>query len=119
MSGIYFPTVLQRLGIADAMRGKTVIPQTPTPIGEVVARGDAELGVQQISELMPVAGIDIVGPLPEELQRVTVFSAGLMATAKEALAVDKHKLPFLIVRGRMGGSAMTAAAVNALARAGI
>src|SRR6185295_7057925 len=83
MSGIYFPTVLERLGIADAMKDKMVIPQTPTPIGEVVARGDAELGVQQISELMPVAGVEIIGPLPQELQRVTVFSAGVMSAARE------------------------------------
>lgn len=84
MSGLYFPTVLERLGIAEAMRGRIVIPQVPTPIGEVVARGEAELGVQQISELMPVAGIEIVGPLPPELQRVTTFSAGLMTAARDA-----------------------------------
>jgi molybdate transport system substrate-binding protein len=84
MSGIYFPTVLERLGIADAMKGKMVIPQVPTPIGDVVAGGDAELGVQQISELMPVAGVEIVGPLPASLQRVTIFSAGLMAAATDA-----------------------------------
>jgi molybdate transport system substrate-binding protein len=106
MSGIYFPTVLQRLGIADAMKGKMVIPQTPTPIGEVIARGDAEMGVQQISELMPVAGVDIVGPLPKELQRVTVFSAGLMSAAKEADAaralakfVAERSPPLLAAKG--------------------
>jgi molybdate transport system substrate-binding protein len=49
----------------------------------VVAHGDAEIGFQQISELKPVAGIDIVGPLPDELQRVTVFSAGIAGVSKE------------------------------------
>ena len=97
MSGLYFPTVLQRLRIADAMKGKMVIPQTPTPIGEVVARGDAELGVQQISELMPVAGVDIVGPLPKELQRVTVFSAGVMLAAGE-LDAAKALVKFIAER---------------------
>jgi molybdate transport system substrate-binding protein len=89
MSGLYFPTVLQRLGIADAMKGKMVIPQTPTPIGEVVARGDAELGIQQISELMPVAGIDIVGPLPGDLQKISVFSAGVFVAAKHPAEAAK------------------------------
>jgi len=83
MSGLYFPTVLQRLGLVEAMRGKIVIPVVPTPIGEVVAKGDAELGVQQISELLPVAGVEIVGPLPSSLQKVTTFSSGVMAKAKE------------------------------------
>jgi molybdate transport system substrate-binding protein len=83
MSGIYFPTVLERLGIIDAMRAKIVIPEPGTPVGEVIARGEAELGVQQISELLPVAEIEIVGPLPDELQKITVFSAGILSAAKE------------------------------------
>jgi molybdate transport system substrate-binding protein len=83
MSGIYFPTVLARLGIAEAMKSKIVIPEPGTPVGDVVAKGDAEIGVQQISELLPVAGVEIVGPLPGELQKITVFSAGVLAAAKE------------------------------------
>jgi molybdate transport system substrate-binding protein len=83
LSGIYFPTVLARLGIADAMKSKIVMPEPGNPVGEVVAKGDAELGVQQISELLPVAGVDIVGPLPAELQKITTFSAGLLAGAKD------------------------------------
>jgi molybdate transport system substrate-binding protein len=83
LSGIYFPTVLARLGIADAMKSKIVVPEPGNPVGEVVAKGDAEIGVQQISELLPVAGIDIVGPLPAELQKITTFSAGLMKGAKD------------------------------------
>jgi molybdate transport system substrate-binding protein len=86
MSGIYFPTVLARLGIADEMRSKIVMPDPGTPVGEVVAAGGAEIGVQQISELLPVAGIEIVGPLPASLQRITIFTAGVMATAREAEA---------------------------------
>jgi molybdate transport system substrate-binding protein len=83
MSGIYFPTVLARLGIADAMKAKIVIPDPGTPIGEVVAKGEAEIGIQQISELLPVAGIEIVGPLPAALQKITTFSAGVLTAAKE------------------------------------
>ena len=86
ISGVYFPTVLARLGIADAIR--IVIPPPGTPVGEVVARGDAEIGVQQISELLPVAGIAIVGPLPAELQKLTVFSAGLFVGAPEPEAAN-------------------------------
>ena len=82
MSGIYFPTVLVRLGIADVMKAKIVIPDPGTPIGEVVAKGDAEIGIQQISELLPVAGIEIVGPLPAALQKITTFSAGVLTAAK-------------------------------------
>lgn len=83
MSGIYFPTVLARLGIAEETKPKIVMPDPGTPVGELVANGDAEIGVQQISELLPVAGIEIVGPLPEPLQKITTFTAGVLAAAKE------------------------------------
>jgi molybdate transport system substrate-binding protein len=83
LSGIYFPTVLTRLGIADQMTSKIVIPDPGTPVGEVVAKGDAEIGIQQISELLPVPGIEIVGPLPEPLQKITIFSGGVLTAANE------------------------------------
>jgi len=83
LSGLYFLTVLARLGIADAMQSKIVIPDPGTAVGEVVAKGDAEIGIQQISELLPVAGIEIVGPLPEPLQKITTFSGGVLRAAKE------------------------------------
>jgi len=82
-SGVYVSTELfSRLGIADEMKGKAkMIPATP--VGEIVAQGGAEIGFQQISELMPVKGIDIVGPLPAEVQKITIFSAGISTTSKE------------------------------------
>jgi len=83
LSGLYFPTVLARLGIADAIQSKIVIPDPGTPVGELVAKGDAEIGIQQISELLPVAGIEIIGPLPEPLQKITTFSGGVLSAAKE------------------------------------
>jgi molybdate transport system substrate-binding protein len=52
-------------------------------VGEVVARGEAEIGFQQISELKPISGIEIVGPLPAEVQKITVYAAGLAAAAPE------------------------------------
>jgi molybdate transport system substrate-binding protein len=82
-SGVYVSTeMFQKLGIADAMKDKAKkIPATP--VGEIVARGEADLGLQQIAELRPVSGIDIVGPLPPELQKITVFSAGIATVSKE------------------------------------
>jgi molybdate transport system substrate-binding protein len=97
MSGIYFPTVLGRLGITDEMKPKIVTPDSGTPIGEVVAKGDAEIGIQQISELLPVEGIEIVGPLPDALQKITTFSAGVLAAAKEPDAA-KALLEFVASR---------------------
>ena len=74
--------MFQRLGVADEMKDKArKIPAEP--VAGVVARGDAEIGFQQIPELLPVPGVDLVGPLPPELQTVTVFSAGIATISKE------------------------------------
>ena len=93
-SGVYISTeMFEKLGIADAMKDKAKkIPATP--VAEIVAKGEAEIGFQQISELKPVAGIDIVGPLPDSLQKVTVFSAGIATVSKEPEA-GKALIQFL------------------------
>jgi len=82
-SGTYFSNeMVQRLGIAEQ-----VLPKSrrilSVRVGSVVARGEAELGLQQISELLPIPGIELLGPMPAELQRVTVFSAGIVTGARE------------------------------------
>lgn len=83
-SGVYVSTqMFQRLGIADQMLAKSKKIEGER-VAAVVARGDAEIGFQQISELLPVPGADFVGPLPAELQKVTVFSAGIAVGAKHA-----------------------------------
>src|SRR5262245_44666290 len=82
-SGTYLSTELfPRLGIADEMSAKSrrIVSER---VGTVVARGDAEIGFQQISELLPIAGIDYVGPLPDAVQRVSIFAAGIAAGAKQ------------------------------------
>src|SRR5258708_818652 len=92
--GLYVaPETSRHRGIADKKKDKhEKIPATP--VGEIVAHGDAEIGLQQISELKPVAGIDIVGPLPDELQKITVFSAGIATVSKEPEA-GKALIKFL------------------------
>lgn len=81
-SGVYISTELyQRLGITDQVAGKSKKIEGER-VAAVVARGEAEIGFQQISELLPVPGADYVGPLPAEVQKVTVFSAGIAVGAK-------------------------------------
>ncbi|HEY4251642.1 MAG TPA: substrate-binding domain-containing protein [Roseomonas sp.] len=76
-SGIFFAGLIERLGIADAVNAKaTIIPQGFT--AAVVAKGEAVLAVQQLSELMAVDGVDIVGPLPDAVQEKLVFTGAVM-----------------------------------------
>src|SRR6201987_3337900 len=92
--GVYVSTeMFKKLGIEEEMKGKArKIPATP--VGEIVAKGQPELGFKQISELKPVAGIDIVGPLPADLQKITIFSAGIATGSKEPEA-GKALIKFL------------------------
>ena len=87
-SGPHVIKVLERLGIADEMKPKTVFPKTAggAAVGALVASGEAEIGLQQIQELIPVPGIEIIGPLPGDLQNTLVFAAAVMAGTKEAEA---------------------------------
>jgi molybdate transport system substrate-binding protein len=77
-SGIHFASVLQKLGIADAVKPKTTLVPGGYP-AELVAKGEVELVAHQISEIVPVKGVTLVGPLPKDLQKVTIYSAGLAA----------------------------------------
>ncbi|MGA7432111.1 MAG: substrate-binding domain-containing protein [Xanthobacteraceae bacterium] len=94
-SGVYISTeMLARLGIAEQVKGKsTMVPAEP--VARVVARGDAEFGFQPLSALRPVPGIEIVGPIPPEVQRPTTYSAGIASAAKEPAAA-KALIAFLV-----------------------
>ena len=87
ISGAYMPELFGKLGIADRIAPKSVLPSDGS-VGEALARGEAELALQQISELLPVSGVEVVGPLPDAVQRVTVFSAGTFASTAEKHAVN-------------------------------
>ena len=92
-SGIYMLSVFEKLGIADKVKGK--LKQTPSGVfvGTLIATGETEVGFQQISELLHFDGIDYVGPLPGDLQRMTMFSTGIHTGAKQgdaARALVKH-----------------------------
>jgi len=84
-SGLHFISVCERLGIAGEVKAKGRT-QPGGATGDLVARGEAEIAIQQISELLPVEGIDLVGPLPPELQLITRFSAGAGTSAADAAA---------------------------------
>lgn len=87
-SGVYLFTELwPKLGIIDAIKGKAEKIEADS-VGELVAAGKFEIGFQQISELVPVKGIDIIGPLPAGAQRITVFAAGIPVTSKHPKAAE-------------------------------
>jgi molybdate transport system substrate-binding protein len=81
-SGVYVADLFERKGIAEAIKSKVKVV-TGVPAGEFVARGESEIAFQQICELLPVAGIELVGPLPPEVQKITVFGSAIHAQAQE------------------------------------
>jgi molybdate transport system substrate-binding protein len=84
--GIHFIKVRDRLGITNEMKSKTVFPKTPGTEGVLVANGEVEIGVTLFQNLISVAGIEIVGPLPSDLQYANIYAAAIMAGAKDAEA---------------------------------
>jgi len=76
-SGLHIAHLIAKWGLTDQLKAKIVPPVPNVPIGEIVARGDAEIGFQQVSELLPVKGIDYLGPLPADINEITVFSAAV------------------------------------------
>lgn len=99
--------IFQRMGIADEIKGK--LRQTPSGVfvGTLLASGEAEIGFQQVSELLHFVGIDYVGPLPPDIQQYTTFSSGIQSGAKEAAAARAWimfiKAPAAAAAFRKGG----------------
>ena len=91
-SGIYFAGLLERLGLAEAMRPKT--KYGTSNVGQMVADGEAELGVQLINELLPIRGVEIVGPLPAEVQSYVTLTACVGTQASEP-AIAEEFIRFL------------------------
>jgi molybdate transport system substrate-binding protein len=76
-SGVYLEKLFERWGILADIRGRIVVPPPGVPVGSLVAAGKVELGFQQLSELMTLPGIEVIGPLPPEIQTITTFSGGV------------------------------------------
>lgn len=87
-SGIYFASLLQRIGVAERMKGKIVPAASGAEVGQLVASGKAQLGVILVNELMAAPGVELLGPLPPELQNYTVFHAGVRAGSKNPSAAN-------------------------------
>jgi molybdate transport system substrate-binding protein len=97
-SANYLVEVLDRFGMTDALKPKTKLigatPGSVVVVCDAVANGEAEIGIQQISEILGVAGVELVGPLPSEVQHLTVFSAAVGAHARDA-AVASDLIAFM------------------------
>jgi molybdate transport system substrate-binding protein len=93
-SGVYFASVLERIGIADQMKPKVVPAATGAEVGKLLASGKVELGVILVNELMASPGVEVLGPLPDELQKYTVFHAAIADGSKNAKAA-KALIQFL------------------------
>ena len=93
-SGVFFAKTLERMGIADQVKGKTHFPPPSGNSANLVVSGEAELAIQQEPEVMSVTGVDIVGPPPGDLNNITLYSVGVSRQAKERNAV-KALIKFL------------------------
>jgi molybdate transport system substrate-binding protein len=82
-SGVYLNGLFERMGVLAELKPKLRIAPPGANVGEVVAKGEAELGFQQVSELIHFPGIAFLGPLPAEIQKMTIFSGGVPATSRE------------------------------------
>lgn len=80
-SGFYIAELFKKMGISDQIKDKVKQPASGVQVGELLARGEADLGFQQVSELLHVKGIDYLGPLPADIQNITVYSAALHPAA--------------------------------------
>ncbi len=86
-SGVHLQKLFERWGIAAEIAPRIVLAPPGVPVGSLVARGEVDLGFQQLSELMSLTGIDVIGGLPGDTQFITTFSAGVCATSTQAAAV--------------------------------
>ena len=93
-SGDYLMRLFEQWGIAEAVAPRLVQASPGVPVAALVARGDVELGFQQLSELLDVPGVDVVGTLPPEIRHPTIFAAGVCTASKRATAT-KSLLDFL------------------------
>jgi molybdate transport system substrate-binding protein len=98
-SGTYLEKLFERWGIREQIRTRIVVPPPGVPVGSLVANGKVALGIQQLSELMNLDGVDVLGPLPPEIQTLTVFSGAVSATSAVAQAAGKL-LEFMVAPER-------------------
>ena len=82
-SGVYLEKMFERWGVLEQLRSRIVVPPPGVPVGSLVANGTVELGFQQLSELMNLPGIEVIGPLPPAIQTLTIFSGGICASCHQ------------------------------------